>query len=114
MLLQQGRVKMEYCRSARVFPPALAPPHHRSFPSLAPRMNSSFYSLVIAFCCACAGGLLFAQEAPQPSAKVAAEVTFQRDVLPFIKAHCFHCHGTADGKNKADLSLSKYQDDLSV
>src|SRR5207237_5150593 len=40
--------------------------------------------------------------------------TFARDVLPFLKAHCFHCHGKEDGENKADLTLSKYTDDLSV
>jgi len=43
-----------------------------------------------------------------------APPTFAKDVLPFLKAHCFHCHGTEDGKNKADLTLSKYADDLSV
>ena len=32
------------------------------------------------------------------------EVTFAHDILPFLKAHCFHCHGTPDGKNKADLT----------
>jgi hypothetical protein len=40
--------------------------------------------------------------------------TYSSDVLPFLRAHCFHCHGTADGKDKAELSLSKYTDDLSV
>src|SRR6476646_9327123 len=40
--------------------------------------------------------------------------TFAKDVLPFLKAHCFHCHGAEDGKNKAELTLSKYSDDLSV
>src|SRR5436309_15945225 len=40
--------------------------------------------------------------------------TFATDILPFLKAHCFHCHGTEDGKNKADLTLSKYTDDLSL
>src|SRR5436190_21600615 len=44
----------------------------------------------------------------------AAQPTFAKNVLPFLKAHCFHCHGTEDGKNKADLTLSKYTDDLSV
>src|SRR3954469_13266771 len=40
--------------------------------------------------------------------------TFKNDVLPFLQAHCFDCHGTEDGKNKADLTLSKYTDDLSL
>src|SRR5262245_6712338 len=43
-----------------------------------------------------------------------APPTFTKDVLPFLKAHCFHCHGTEDGKNKADLTLNKYTDDLSL
>ena len=38
--------------------------------------------------------------------------TYQKDVLPFLKAHCFACHG--DGKAKADLSFDKYTDDASV
>ena len=41
-------------------------------------------------------------------------VTFQKNILPFLKAHCFHCHGKADAKNEADLNLVKYQDDLSI
>src|SRR5215475_11613831 len=49
--------------------------------------------------------------APKPDK---APPTFTKDVLPFLKAHCFHCHGTEDGKNKADLKLSKYTDDLSL
>lgn len=52
--------------------------------------------------------------ADEPARKVDAPPTFVNDVLPFLKAHCFHCHGTEDGKNKADLTLSKYADDLSV
>jgi hypothetical protein len=39
-------------------------------------------------------------------------VTFEKDVLPFLKAHCYHCHG--NGKQEAELSLDKYQDDESV
>jgi hypothetical protein len=49
-----------------------------------------------------------------PSLADEAPPTFAKDVLPFLKAHCFHCHGTEDGNNKADLTLSKYTDDLSV
>src|SRR5688500_650108 len=39
-------------------------------------------------------------------------VTFPTHVLPFLKAHCFHCHG--NGKSEADLTLDKYQDDESL
>lgn len=51
---------------------------------------------------------------PAKNAPEKSSPTFTTDVLPFLKAHCFHCHGTTDGKDKAELSLSKYTDDLSV
>lgn len=54
------------------------------------------------------GGSLHASE------PAAAEVSFAKNVLPFLKAHCFHCHGNVSGENKADLTLSKFTDDLSV
>lgn len=41
-----------------------------------------------------------------------SESTYQKEVLPFLKKHCFACHG--DGKAKADLSFDKYKDDASV
>ena len=41
-----------------------------------------------------------------------AEVTFQSAVLPFLAKNCFACHG--NGESKADLSLDKYKDDLSL
>src|SRR6476620_110048 len=51
--------------------------------------------------------------APPPRLKVAdAHSAYQKDVLPFLKAHCFNCHG--NGKSKADLSFDKYTDDKSV
>src|SRR3954467_4389690 len=40
------------------------------------------------------------------------EITFQKDVLPFLKQHCFACHG--NGKKKADLSFDRFTDDQSV
>jgi hypothetical protein len=63
----------------------------------------------------CLGSVrLLADDAVPRKAEADSPPTFARDVLPFLKAHCFHCHGTEDGKNKADLTLSKYTDDLSV
>ena len=41
-----------------------------------------------------------------------SESTYQKEILPFLKKHCFACHG--DGKAKADLSFDKYKDDPSV
>jgi len=38
--------------------------------------------------------------------------TYQKDILPFLKTHCFACHG--NGKAKAQLSFDKYKDDASV
>jgi len=49
-----------------------------------------------------------------PSTAAAEEPSFSRDVLPFLKAHCFHCHGKSDGKNEADLTLDRFKDDLSL
>src|SRR5687768_8917897 len=62
-------------------------------------------------------GLAIAGLAARPASAAppsAAPPSFAADILPFLKAHCFHCHGTEDGNNKAELTLSKYADDLSV
>lgn len=40
------------------------------------------------------------------------DVIFQKEVLPFLAKNCFGCHG--NGESKADLSLDKYKDDLSL
>jgi mono/diheme cytochrome c family protein len=52
--------------------------------------------------------------APPPRLKGAEgnDSTYRQHVLPFLKAHCFSCHG--NGKAKADLSFDKYTDDKSV
>ena len=52
--------------------------------------------------------------APPPRLKGAEgnDSTYRQHVLPFLKAHCFACHG--NGKAKADLSFDKYTDDKSV
>jgi hypothetical protein len=55
------------------------------------------------------------QAAPPPALKGAGGADFsayQKDVLPFLKRHCFACHG--DGKARADLSFDKYTDDASL
>jgi mono/diheme cytochrome c family protein len=39
---------------------------------------------------------------------------YQKDILPFLKAHCLDCHGAGKGKPKADLSFNKYTDDASL
>jgi len=59
------------------------------------------------------GALTCADEPPARAGKDTAP-TFKNDVLPFLEAHCFDCHGIKDGKNKADLTLSKYTDDDAV
>jgi hypothetical protein len=38
--------------------------------------------------------------------------TYEKDILPFLKKHCFSCHG--NGKAKADLSFDKFKDDKAV
>src|SRR5437867_2623135 len=75
-------------------------------------MRSSSLGLLILFSFGSARAL-----ADDPAARKSNEPdlpTFAKDVLPFLKAHCFHCHGMEDGKDKADLTLNKYADDLSV
>ncbi|HEY7426943.1 MAG TPA: DUF1592 domain-containing protein [Gemmataceae bacterium] len=44
--------------------------------------------------------------------KEQAEASFARDVVPFLRQHCYRCHG--NGKKRADLALDKYQDDESI
>ncbi|HEY2413739.1 MAG TPA: DUF1592 domain-containing protein [Pirellulaceae bacterium] len=61
-----------------------------------------------------ASAFALADDPVAPKANDKKTPTFATDVLPFLKAHCFQCHGTEDGKDKADLTLSKYTDDLSV
>ena len=48
----------------------------------------------------------------EPKSDVPAGVIFQNEVLPFLTKNCFSCHG--NGESKADLSLDKYKDDLSL
>ncbi len=53
--------------------------------------------------------------APPPRVKGTDELshsTYQKELLPFLKAHCFACHG--NGKAKAELSFDKFTDDASV
>jgi hypothetical protein len=43
-----------------------------------------------------------------PAARAGSEVTFERDVRPVLKAHCFQCHGERDKpKGKLDLRLRR-------
>src|SRR6476620_965001 len=49
------------------------------------------------------GGFALADDPPARKADADSPPTFVRDVLPFLKAHCFHCHGKEEGDNKADL-----------
>jgi hypothetical protein len=43
---------------------------------------------------------------------VSSKPTYEKDIKPFLKKHCFSCHG--DGKAKAGLSFDKFKDDDSV
>ncbi len=53
-----------------------------------------------------------AAPSPGPKAAGGADPSYQEAVLPFLKRHCFACHG--GGKAKADLSFDKYTDDASL
>ncbi|HEY7310825.1 MAG TPA: DUF1592 domain-containing protein [Gemmataceae bacterium] len=52
--------------------------------------------------------------APPPSAapKKQPNASFVRDVVPFLRQHCYRCHG--NGKSRGDLTLDKYKDDESI
>ncbi|MES2737829.1 MAG: PSD1 and planctomycete cytochrome C domain-containing protein [Verrucomicrobiota bacterium] len=39
-----------------------------------------------------------------PAASAAVELSFEKDIRPILKAHCFHCHGE-DGHTKGDLDV---------
>ncbi|MCI0361776.1 MAG: DUF1592 domain-containing protein [Planctomycetaceae bacterium] len=65
-------------------------------------------SLAIAVACLF-GGASPADEPPQADS---SGPTFKQDILPFLKSHCYHCHG--NGKQEAEISLDKYTDDESL
>ena len=46
-------------------------------------------------------GLLYGIASSSPAEEI---LTFERDVRPIFKAHCFHCHGE-DGKREGGLDL---------
>jgi len=51
--------------------------------------------------------------APKDTAgKEQVQVTFKQNILPFLKKHCYECHG--NGKKKAGLALDKYMDEDSI
>src|SRR5687768_10447323 len=58
------------------------------------------------------GAPLVAPPPPAPKGADAKHSAYQKDILPFLKRHCFHCHG--NGKAKAELSFDKYTDDASL
>jgi hypothetical protein len=51
----------------------------------------------------------FADDVPRAGA---SNSIYEKEILPFLKKHCFSCHG--NGKAKADLSFDKFKDDKSV
>jgi hypothetical protein len=78
-------------------------------------MKTPTLGLVILTLLACRSVSLRAEEPAARPAGGADVASFSRDVRPFLQKHCFHCHGKEDGgENEAGLTLSKYQDDLSV
>ena len=51
---------------------------------------------------------LFLATAAPASAAASRELTFERDVRPILKAHCFHCHGEGEKlKGGVDLRLRR-------
>lgn len=54
----------------------------------------------------------FSRCADSPVVPPSSAPSYQKTLLPFLKRHCFNCHG--DGKAKAELSFDKYTDDASL
>lgn len=52
-----------------------------------------------------------APPAPAPAKEPAAS-SYTKDVVPFLTAHCYHCHG--NGKKRAGLSLDQFKDNESL
>ncbi len=50
--------------------------------------------------------------ADDPKTAKAVTTVYEKEILPFLKKHCFACHG--NGKAKADFSFDKFKDDKSV
>jgi len=55
--------------------------------------------------------LLASVLAPLARGAVARELTYERDVRPILKHHCFHCHGEGEKlKGGVDLRLRRFMD----
>src|SRR5262249_37307455 len=48
----------------------------------------------------------------RPDGSTPSASSFQKDLLPFLKQHCYACHG--NGKKRGELSLDSYRDELSL
>src|SRR5436190_6719296 len=77
-------------------------------------MRSASLGLLIFAASCLASAIALADDPIARKPDEAVPPTFAKDVLPILKVHCFHCHRPEDGKDKADLTLNKYTDDLSV
>src|SRR5687767_3978829 len=52
--------------------------------------------------------LLMAIVGAMPAAGKSADLTFERDIRPILKTHCFHCHGEGDElEGGVDLRLRR-------
>src|SRR4029077_5629837 len=54
----------------------------------------------------------FSPASAGPKSASGSVPSYTQDIVPFLKKHCFNCHG--NGKAKADLSFDKFKDDKSV
>jgi hypothetical protein len=56
---------------------------------------------------ALAAALCVVAPASGAESEIGATTAFEKGVQPFVKKHCFHCHG--NGKNEADLELDQFK-----
>jgi len=67
-------------------------------------IRSSMVLCALACTILCGSGTSYADDATQPE----AQVTYERDVRPILKAHCFLCHGESEAPESGlDLRLKR-------
>ncbi len=62
--------------------------------------------------CFAASRGLDAPPAPPAPGKDAPAPAFTKDLVPFLKTHCYTCHG--NGKNRGELTLDKFNDEAAI
>ncbi len=84
---------------------------HRTFPALPRLFRRRHWLAVVGLLCGLSGLLASAALAATATATntSAARLTFEQDIRPILKAHCFHCHGEGETlRGELDLRLRRF------